>query len=396
MRFFSTKELAEKWGIDQSRILRLAYAGRIEGATRVGNQWLFPSDAKKPSDGRTRNAKASKETAVFFRFPLYVNFSEEAYVPPLSPEELQLRRGQLAFHAWRMEEAKALLMPLADHAKNRYVRLAALYQCCYLARYENSLLYDKLLVTLHQELAKDFPYKKEMMLLRYGFDADSGFYKSLLEEFSIDPQYSYHPSAYDTLLLVSLIPIENGDFSLLSKLRFDTQELLCCQMEREGHFCEAQKLHFLLVIVYQLQNDTRKTSFHIRRGLELAMEHALYYEAVHYANFYQEQTKSVLRSFPPEFAKRIRALASQVAESQQRFAKTRRTPSFLELLSGSEYEYAFLANQGYTNREIAQKHKISEKTVSRIYNEIYEKLGVTTKQELVDLINNTHRNKDAE
>lgn len=395
MKLLSTKELAQKWGVDQSRILRLAYENRIEGATRVGNHWMFPPDAKKPMDGRTKTAKAGREEA-FFRFPLYVNFEEDSYLPPLSDEEKTLRRAQLAFQACRFGAAKELLVPLSQKAVNRYVRLSALYHCLYIAMFENNTEYDSILFSLNAALSEDFPYKKEMLTLRYGFDADNTAYKSVLEEFSVDSGYIYHPSAYYTLMLVSFIPIQNGDFSLMSRLRYETYELLCQQMEREGYFLEAQKLHYLLSVVYHLQNKEEKMEFHIRRGLQLAKEHELYFAAGFYARWYQTPTQKILRSFPSDFSKKVQTLGKLLQENQARFEESRQKPRYMSVLSGKEFEYAFLANQGYTNREIAKKQKTSEKTVSKIYNEIYDKLSVKNKQELVDMINCAHKVGESE
>jgi len=60
------------------------------------------------------------------------------------------------------------------------------------------------------------------------------------------------------------------------------------------------------------------------------------------------------------------------------------------MLNNVELEYAFICNQGYSNREIADMKNISEKTVSRIFTEIYDKLGISSRKELIDIVNATH------
>jgi len=391
MNFLSTNELAEKWGVDKSFVLRLAREGRIDGARLLGKKRLFPYYAKKPIDGRTRIAKEEKKNQVFFRFPLYANFEEDTYSPPLSDEEKRLRKAQLNFYACQFDSAKEQLVPLCNNAKNRYVRLSALYHYLYICMYNCSPDFNSIMLSMQKELLEDFPYKKEMLLLRYGFDTDNTVYKSVLEEFFVDPTYNYHPSAYYILILLSIIPIQNGDFSLMSKLRYDTYELLCQEMEREGHFLEAQKLHYLLVVCYQLQNNAQKTEFHIHKGLQIAFEHKFYFVSAFYSRWYQAPTKKVLLDFPTDFSEKIQHFGNYIQENQAKFSNSQNNPLYLGLLSGIEFEYAFLANQGYTNREIAMKRKISEKKVSKIYNIIYDKLGVKNKQELIDLINISHK-----
>lgn len=59
--YMTLKEAAEKWGIGDRRINALCLQGRIEGATRIGNMWVIPTTANKPSDARIKTGKYIKE-----------------------------------------------------------------------------------------------------------------------------------------------------------------------------------------------------------------------------------------------------------------------------------------------------------------------------------------------
>ncbi len=52
MEYFTTIELATKWGVSARRIALLCAEGRVDGALKKGKTWLIPSDAKKPMDPR--------------------------------------------------------------------------------------------------------------------------------------------------------------------------------------------------------------------------------------------------------------------------------------------------------------------------------------------------------
>lgn len=52
MGFLCALEIAKKWGISKRRVTILCKAGRVKGATIVGNMWLIPKYAKKPEDLR--------------------------------------------------------------------------------------------------------------------------------------------------------------------------------------------------------------------------------------------------------------------------------------------------------------------------------------------------------
>lgn len=52
MKYVSSKEASEKWGISDRRIRVLCNVGCIEGAVKIGCNWSIPFDAAKPVDAR--------------------------------------------------------------------------------------------------------------------------------------------------------------------------------------------------------------------------------------------------------------------------------------------------------------------------------------------------------
>ena len=58
--WITPKLASEHWGITERQIQSLCLKGRVEGIVRLGHSWLIPKDAKKPIDGRTKAAKATK------------------------------------------------------------------------------------------------------------------------------------------------------------------------------------------------------------------------------------------------------------------------------------------------------------------------------------------------
>lgn len=57
MKYISIKEVSEKWQISDRRIRVLCGEGRIEGAVKIGRNWLVPEDAVKPVDAREKEKK---------------------------------------------------------------------------------------------------------------------------------------------------------------------------------------------------------------------------------------------------------------------------------------------------------------------------------------------------
>lgn len=54
MDYYTTSELAEKWGISRRRVTTLCIEGRLEGAILKGKTWLIPIDVVKPVDLRRK------------------------------------------------------------------------------------------------------------------------------------------------------------------------------------------------------------------------------------------------------------------------------------------------------------------------------------------------------
>ncbi len=52
MQYISTNAASKRWGISERRVRRLCNEGRIEGASKMGRNWIIPDHANKPIDAR--------------------------------------------------------------------------------------------------------------------------------------------------------------------------------------------------------------------------------------------------------------------------------------------------------------------------------------------------------
>ena len=55
MDLITTTEAAKMWGISARRVALLCSEGRIDDAQKIGNTWLIPKNATKPSDPRQKD-----------------------------------------------------------------------------------------------------------------------------------------------------------------------------------------------------------------------------------------------------------------------------------------------------------------------------------------------------
>ena len=61
IQYMSAREAAEKWSISQRRVSILCSEGRIQDAAMLGNMWLIPRNAEKPSDRRKKKNRMEKD-----------------------------------------------------------------------------------------------------------------------------------------------------------------------------------------------------------------------------------------------------------------------------------------------------------------------------------------------
>jgi len=159
---------------------------------------------------------------------------------------------------------------------------------------------------------------------------------------------------------------------------------LCKLMERDGYCVEAQELHIILLIYHYSANNKEAIEYHLRKVVELAYAHDLLFALADAESYYADAVNAILREYPASFAERIHKISRKIYDNFARFAEKTFRTNVYERLSKSDYRYVFYAIEGFSNKQVANMCSVSERTVSKKYNDIYCELGVHSKQELVE------------
>jgi len=393
MDYISVKEASELWGIDTSNIGKLCRKGKIEGAKLVGKSWLIPKYAQKPIDGRTKAAK-EKVSETVFRFPLYVNFPVESYSPPLSNEETTLRQAQVFLYNCEFGKAQALFEGLAENADSIYVKICAhFYMCVLCAEYDMNISWDKYYCSMKLLLSEDFPYKKEIELFLPWLDAIIGQFGKIPEQLNTDTTYEYHSSSWYLNAYLSGFNYDKNHTDAANIKCTEPFGTLCLMMEHNGYFVEAQSLHLILFCYYFGANEEKAMQYHLRKAIQLAYEHHLLLNVADVKNYYAEVVNAVLLEYPDSFAERVQKYSVKIYDNFSKFVKEASGSIVYDRLSENDYRYVFYAIEGYPNKQVASLCGVSERTVAKKYNEIYNKLGIDSKQELISKMNITFGKK---
>lgn len=121
MEYQSLQDVSLKWNISTRRIRTLCVEGRIEGAVKVGNQWIIPIDAKKPKDARIKSGhylKERKENAMIsveklkdLALRLKFRMSEEEYVTLQDEFDVLLKQMKLLGDIEGLDDVEPMTFP---------------------------------------------------------------------------------------------------------------------------------------------------------------------------------------------------------------------------------------------------------------------------------------------
>lgn len=284
------------------------------------------------------------------------------------------------FFACEFEKAYASFKPLYDHANSLYIRITATYFMCLLAvAYDVKIGYDAMLNRLKKMLSGDFPYQKEMQLLIPLLNYYIGMYHSVVEEFSIDYQYDYHPSVYCLCEYLSFYQffVENAGKENMTFV--DEYEIICKQMEDSGHYYEAQCLHQAFFVSYIIMQKDDAKMYHLQKMIKLAKEHNLMYSIADLEPYYTDVYRRALSDYPEEFGQKVKNAGKQILNGYAEFISKNEKISAFSKLSRMDCIYLIYTFHKYTNKEIATALKISERTVANNFARIYEILGTKGK-----------------
>jgi len=387
MNYISTKELAKRWGISNSRILFLVKEGRLPGAVKIGHSWVFPDCIEKPAD--LRSAKLDQNpTPKAFRFPIYIfgNYSEADIENDFSEAEKKLYKAEMSFHKGDIYEAYNLLAALLQTAIEPTVRAGALYyicRCCiFLSKSKDLRFFSE---SLNVMCSQDIPFQKELELLLHDLDTyfeGNAYYTA---EFRIDEGYPYHESARYYLFLTSAYTAILNSIKDGSRILTLPYEIICQQYEAEQNSFSAQMLHSYLAVMHHINGESETGKAHLRKALYTAMETGCLDAELFFYHYYPNLFDSVLEESGFSPCRVIKRRSSRFYLSLQKLLKDMGRDSPLVTLSEKDMEYIQYAMKGLSNKEIAARKGVSVSTVSKYFSSLYELTGTGSRKELVDL-----------
>lgn len=66
MDMITVQQAAEKWGVSVRYVQVLCKKGKLPGALKFGLNWMIPTDAERPKDGRYKESKTGTDSTSVF------------------------------------------------------------------------------------------------------------------------------------------------------------------------------------------------------------------------------------------------------------------------------------------------------------------------------------------
>lgn len=386
MDLISTKELAERWQISESRIVRLAKAGRIPGAELVGKSWIFPPDTEKPADRRRKENKLEAQNV--FRFPLYLysGYSEEEIKKEFTADERALYKGELLFFSGEYQKCHDLLTVLAGSTTDRYVRFGALYHLSlasvYLYRCGMANYYYYEIRSLY---INETAHKKEMDFLIRNLESYFVGNNYYIEDFRIDMQTPYPPHMREYLLLecaysdmlraqYKSVPVNPQPYEIVLQSDGDRFSPL-----------SSLTMHLYVGAICRTRGQSDRSVYHISRSCQIAREYDLEYSSVSFMSKYLQDTyKKALQEQYPDQLIRLNEISDEMFKAFHDLFDFYGKNSLLHLLNSTDSMLISFAIKEMTNKEIASVLNLSMNTISKKYSVLQEKTGTHSKKELAD------------
>ncbi|MDD3746518.1 MAG: LuxR C-terminal-related transcriptional regulator [Anaerostipes sp.] len=420
MEYITTKQAAKKWGIAQRRVQLQCKEGNVDGAIRLGREWMIPFDAKRPLDRRRTEVKKQKESQQTKKISSHFTGRFPCKNPSLGLSNLYQIPGSCAEVAASLSEypsAQVLLTAQIACAQGEIDQVYAMSDClleqadCFEARIGTGCVLaicamyrgDIGLWKVVKEYMASTPCNSESEEKQLAFwlaSVDSSIYDNagFSEEFyrgSFDflPLDSF-PAARFFYVKCLYLDFNNSVYELAregksAQYEYQLQmlpitcELLISQTKAEGAVGAELYLRLICAIAYHNKGEDTFAIEHIDKAIALALPDGLYSPLAEYYKPLDSLLHKRLGIVDPVAQKKVKELSKKLNIGWVKLHNAVLDRSVSLLLTVREQEVAKCAICGLSNKEIAERLHISFHAVKQSMRKAMDKTGAENRYELI-------------
>ncbi len=409
--YIKLKEAAQKWGVSERRVQALCGKNKIDGAVRMGRDWMIPRNAEKPIDGRSKAGKAAKENPVvsqpLIRKSPFLDMTDLYTKPGTAdeviasladhPEAQALFAAEIAYSRGEIDKVYDRARFFLDTNSGFYAINAGGMLLALAAMWRGDInLYREAKIHITEAKAKTDTDRDIMALSLACINTAVRDISSYPEWFQRG-QFEYlHPDShaaakvfYIKYLLVFAQEIAKGEIKLpdITGMGFVNTipyiaEPLIARVVAEKLVIPEIYLRLLVAIAYHQIGDDASAIKHIDKAIALALpDNLLGILAEHRRNFDSLLDDRLQLADEKAFV-RFKELHKGLLEGWTKLHNSLLSRSVSSALTVREREIARLAAFGISNSEIAKRLYMSVDSVKKAIFRIMNKTGAAKREEL--------------
>lgn len=405
MEYIKLEEAANKWGLSVRRAQDLCKLGRVPGAKRFGTNWMVPSDARRPVDGRSKEGKAEKANPFAYQ-PLirktpFLVMTDLYQVPGTAdqciadlesyPEAQALFEADIAYCRGEIDKVYEHATYFLERHSGFYAIISGGMLLALVAMWKGD-------IALWKKARKhicEAPWKDEKDLdiislslastdlsVRNTKDFPEWFCRGRFENLPPDA----HPAArvyYLKYLLIFAQEFATGRFQMedvsgLGMMRFHPyiMEPMVSQAVTDKTVVAEIYLRLICAVAYRQTGDDENAAFHLDKAIALCLPDKLYGPLVEHRRQLGLFLDERLFLVDAEAAKKVKELHKVLHEGWVTIHNEVMENNMSSKLSDREREVARFAAFGLSDEEIASYLHITKSSVKSMVQMARNKTGI--------------------
>lgn len=401
-RYIKIEDAAAEWKVTPRRVQALCAGGKIQGAVRIGREWLIPTGTQRPADGRTKAGRVERDedmplprkTPFLYMSDLYgtpgtadavgesLDYNHEARV--LFEAEVAYSRGEID----KVYESANYL--LRKHS-GFYAVLSAGMLLALCAIWKGDIdMWRRAKIHISEAPAKSDHDRDIMQLALSAVDIMLYSVESFPAWFKIGCFEPLHEDAYPAAkvyyakylyaigyaVATGALKLEGAEgLYVMSSVPYTLEPMICWARERKTVMSEIY-LRMTCAAVYHNSGNDKEAVRHIDRALALALPDKLYGLLAEYCRSLDSLIEKRLSLIDEQAWLAVKALYKTYNEGWSRLSGEVRGKKIITTLTPKQREVAKLAAFGMTNKEIADHLDMSLSGVKQALLAVTDKTGV--------------------
>lgn len=378
MQYETAQDAAKRLNIDIKALNELAESGKIYGAIRHEEMWLIPHDFK-PTLNYTRASSYD-----------FVPLLRASFIPGKalefieSFEDKDCRNLALAEYYYFKGDINRTCEILEPYFLNPEptVKLAAMFiyasssisaSHIHIAEMSMEYIKEKLLQFMPENLPESI--KAIYLFAQTSIDLETSF-KDSDRDIKSFIQFLPQGLQFYSLYLLALQSYRSGQH----QRALGIAETALIPLEKKLYPLPAIYLHIISAAALMRMKDVDSAKEHFLKAMEIAKPDKFILPFVeNYKKLPGLVESCFKKDYPNDYAELL-SLADIYYNGQRKIKKS--DNSIVEHLTITELSIAMLAYLGWSNTEISVHMNLSENTVKRYLNIIFQKLGIRSRKEL--------------